>query len=106
MDLPDSSILTNIRVQGHARLGDILFEKKYNYHPQPGKQAFARTDELLKLPDMPADHPHYREWQARKRSGRRLVRYLSAVKRPLDILEIAAVMAGCLTNWQRYPVRK
>jgi len=93
MDLPDSSILTNIRVQGHTRLGDILFEKKY-ITTRSLENRLCTDDELLRLPDMPVDHPHYREWQVRKRSGRRLVRYLSAVKKPLDILEI-----GCGNGW-------
>jgi ubiquinone/menaquinone biosynthesis C-methylase UbiE len=93
MDLPDSSILTNIRVQGHTRLGDILFEKKY-ITTRSLENRLCTDNELLKLPDMPEDHPHYREWQIRKRSGRRLARYLSAMKRPLDILEI-----GCGNGW-------
>jgi ubiquinone/menaquinone biosynthesis C-methylase UbiE len=93
MDLPDSSILTNIRVQGHTRLGDILFEKKY-ITIRSLENRLCTDDELLKLPDMPVEHPHYREWQIRKRSGRRLVRYLAAMKKPLDILEI-----GCGNGW-------
>jgi ubiquinone/menaquinone biosynthesis C-methylase UbiE len=93
MDLPDSSILTNIRVLGHTRLGDILFEKKY-ITTRSLESRLCTDDELLKLPDVPPDHPHYREWQIRRRSGRRLVRYLSATKRPLDILEI-----GCGNGW-------
>jgi ubiquinone/menaquinone biosynthesis C-methylase UbiE len=93
MDLPDSSILTNIRVQGNTRLGDMLFEKKY-ITTRSLENRLCTDNELLKLPDMPVEHPHYREWQIRKRSGRRLVRYLSAARKPLDILEI-----GCGNGW-------
>lgn len=93
MDLPDSSILTNIRVPGHSRLGDILFEKKYITIRSLESRLYTDED-LSKLPDVAPDHPHYREWQIRKRSGRRLVRYLSGVKRSLDILEI-----GCGNGW-------
>ncbi|HWK04830.1 MAG TPA: class I SAM-dependent methyltransferase [Puia sp.] len=93
MDLPDSSILTNIRVQGHTRLGDILFEKKY-ITTRSLENRLCTDDELLKLPEPPLDHPHYREWQIRKRSSRRLVRYLSASKKPLEILDI-----GCGNGW-------
>lgn len=93
MDLPDSSILTNIRVLGHSRLGDILFEKKY-ITTRSLESRLCTDDELLKLPDVSPDHPHYKEWQIRKRSVRRLVRYLSTPKTPLDILEI-----GCGNGW-------
>ncbi|HEX9511843.1 MAG TPA: class I SAM-dependent methyltransferase [Puia sp.] len=93
MNLPDSSILTNIRVQGHTRLGDILFEKKY-ITTRSLENRICTDEELLKLPELPVDHPHYREWQIRKRSVRRLVRYLSSGKRPLEILDI-----GCGNGW-------
>jgi len=93
MDLPDSSILTNIRVQGHTRLGDILFEKKY-ITTRSLENRICTDEELMKLPDLPADHPHYEEWQIRKRSARRLIRYLSAERRPLEILDI-----GCGNGW-------
>jgi ubiquinone/menaquinone biosynthesis C-methylase UbiE len=93
MDLPDSSILTNIQVPGHTRLADILFEKKYIF--TRGMENRLYTDaELAVLPDIAPTHTHYKEWQVRKRSGRRLLRYLTAKKRSLDILEI-----GCGNGW-------
>lgn len=53
------------------------------------------TDELVKvLPEVPESHPNYGEWRVRKRSCRRLIRYLVAKGRPLRILEI-----GCGNGW-------
>jgi ubiquinone/menaquinone biosynthesis C-methylase UbiE len=93
MYLPDSSLLTNITVQGHPRLGDILFEKKYVTIRDLENRLYA-DDELIKLPDLPMEHPHYKEWQARKRIVGRLYRYLAARRRSLDILEV-----GCGNGW-------
>jgi hypothetical protein len=59
MYLPDSSLLTNITVQGHPRLGDILFEKKYITIRDLENRLYA-DDELIKLPDLPMEHPHYK----------------------------------------------
>ncbi len=93
MYLPDSSLLTNIKVQGHARLGEILFEKKYITIRNLENRLYSDTD-LTKLPDLPMEHPHYREWQIRKRSTLRLLRYLANQDRPLEILEV-----GCGNGW-------
>jgi ubiquinone/menaquinone biosynthesis C-methylase UbiE len=50
--------------------------------------------QLLLLPDIEVSHPHYKEWQVRKRSSQRLITYLGRKKRPLRILEI-----GCGNGW-------
>ena len=93
MYLPDSSILTNIQVQGHPRLREVLFEKKYIVI-RSLENRLCTDEQLIKLPDMPAEHPHYREWQTRKRSAFRLVRYLAGRKKSLEILEV-----GCGNGW-------
>ena len=93
MYLPDSSILTNIQVQGHSRLREILFEKKY-IDIRSLENRLYTDEELMKLPDLPAEHPHCREWVMRKRSAQRLVRYLSNRKKSLDVLEV-----GCGNGW-------
>jgi SAM-dependent methyltransferase len=93
MYLPDSSILTNIQVQGHSRLGEILFEKKYIVI-RSLENRLCTDEELIKLPEMPAEHPHHREWETRKRSAYRLVRYLTGRKKAQDILEV-----GCGNGW-------
>jgi SAM-dependent methyltransferase len=90
---PDSSILTNIQVQGHPRLREILFEKKYIVI-RSLENRLCTDEELIKLPEMAADHPHHREWEIRRRSLRRLLRYLAGRKRPLEILEV-----GCGNGW-------
>jgi ubiquinone/menaquinone biosynthesis C-methylase UbiE len=93
MYLPDSSILTNIQVQGHSRLREVLFEKKYIVI-RSLENRLCTDEELSKLPDLPAEHPHHREWEIRRRSVQRLVRYLAGRKGPLEILEV-----GCGNGW-------
>ena len=93
MYLPDSSLLTNITVQGHTRLGDILFEKKYITIRNLENRLYTDA-ELARLPDLPGEHPHYKEWQARKRILNRLYRYLGKRRNATEILEI-----GCGNGW-------
>lgn len=50
--------------------------------------------EIKILPDISTNHPHYREWQMRKQSLRRLMNYLQAKSTTLNILEI-----GCGNGW-------
>ncbi len=74
MFLPDSSILTNIEVQGHPRrLKELLFEKNYILIRTLENRLYT-DDELIKLPDLPVEHTHFKEWQIRKRSAVRLSR--------------------------------
>src|SRR5882757_4766122 len=93
MSLPDSSILTNIQVPGPSRPLDVLFEKKYIITRSLENRLYS-DEEVMKLPQIPLSHTHYREWQSRRRSARRLVRYLKGKRRPLDVLEI-----GCGNGW-------
>jgi SAM-dependent methyltransferase len=93
MYLPDSSILTNIQVQGHSRLREILFEKKYIVI-RSLENRLCTDEELSKLPEIAADHPHRREWEMRANSGRRLVHYLSGRRKSFEILDI-----GCGNGW-------
>jgi len=51
-------------------------------------------EQVLQLPSIEPTHIHYYEWQVRKRSVLRLIRYLEKKNRPLSILE-----AGCGNGW-------
>jgi ubiquinone/menaquinone biosynthesis C-methylase UbiE len=93
MNLPDSSILTNIQVPGRTRPGDMLFEKKYIVIRNLENRLYS-DEELAMLPDIQTGHTHAKEWGIRKRSARRLIKYLSAKRKPLRILEI-----GCGNGW-------
>ena len=93
MSLPDSSILTNIIVPGRARPVDMLFEKKYITTRSLENRLYS-DEEVMRLPDIYPGHTHYREWQLRKRSCKRLVRYLASKGRPGAILEV-----GCGNGW-------
>lgn len=51
-------------------------------------------EELQQLPNISRTHPHYKEWLVRKRSCKRLLRYLGNKQTPLNILEV-----GCGNGW-------
>lgn len=55
------------------------------------EQRLYSDEEVWQLPYISPDHPHYKEWIARKRSSDRLVKHLN---KPLSILEI-----GCGNGW-------
>lgn len=93
MYLPDSSILTNIQVQGHTRLREILFEKKY-IQVRALESRLYTDEELVQLPGIAPLHPRFREWQLRKQSCRRLIRHFARKHTDLDILEV-----GCGNGW-------
>jgi ubiquinone/menaquinone biosynthesis C-methylase UbiE len=93
MYLPDSSILTNIQVQGHPQLREILFEKIY-IRVRSLESRIYTDEELVALPDIAPAHPRFREWEWRKESTGRLIRYFSRKKTNPEILEI-----GCGNGW-------
>ena len=49
---------------------------------------------VASLPNIDADHSHYKEWRIRERSSRRFVDYLGIHKRMATILEV-----GCGNGW-------
>ncbi len=51
-------------------------------------------DELLQLPGISPQHAHYREWQMRKESAKRLLNYFEKRRSLLKILEV-----GCGNGW-------
>ncbi|MEO5776422.1 MAG: methyltransferase domain-containing protein [Flavobacterium sp.] len=55
---------------------------------------FYSEEEIKKLPNIQKDHPHYSEWQLRKKSSNRFFSYLKTKNKPLEILEI-----GCGNGW-------
>lgn len=52
---------------------------------------------LLQLPSVSDDHPYFAEWQQRKASLSRLLKYLSAKRRALHILDV-----GCGNGWMTH----
>jgi len=85
--------LTNIQVPGPSRPLDILFEKKYITTRSLENRLYS-DEEVMRLPHIAPTHTHFKEWQSRRRSARRLLRYLAGKKRPLEVLEI-----GCGNGW-------
>lgn len=93
MSLPDSSILSNMFVTGVSNPDYGMFEKKYIIIRSMENRLYT-DEELCSLPEISPAHPHYGEWQVRKHSAQRLVRYFTAKEKPLRILEI-----GCGNGW-------
>lgn len=50
--------------------------------------------QVIQLPDVPASHELYKEWQVRKTSAEMIVHYLRKKKKALKILEV-----GCGNGW-------
>jgi ubiquinone/menaquinone biosynthesis C-methylase UbiE len=69
------------------------FEKSYIALREKERRVYSDR-ELLQLPEISEDHPHYNEWQIRKESSSRLVRYLARHESFKKILE-----AGCGNGW-------
>ena len=97
--LPDSAILDNLYVQGISQMDDP-FEKQY-IRVRTREKRMYDDDEVSDLPNMPASHPHYKEWLTRKWSSDKLISYLAAKNRPLRILEI-----GCGNGWLSFQLSK
>jgi ubiquinone/menaquinone biosynthesis C-methylase UbiE len=91
----DSTIENNWSVHDYDR-PDIAFEKKYIELRQKEQRVYS-DEELLQLPIIPKEHPHYAEWQIRKRSCNRLVHHLQKKHSLLRILEI-----GCGNGWMAH----
>ena len=51
-------------------------------------------EEVEQLPEAAASNVHYKEWQVRNRSAKKLINYLENKNKPLTILE-----AGCGNGW-------
>lgn len=91
MSLPDSAILDNLYVKGGR--GNHDFEKAYILARRQEQRLYT-DEEVRRLPHIGDTHVHASEWRQRGKSAAKLVRYLSAKKRPLRILEI-----GCGNGW-------
>ncbi len=99
MILPDSAILNNLDVQGPSRMDDP-FEKQYITARTREKRMYD-DKEVSSLPDLLPSHPHFAEWQFRKRSAAKLISRLKTKKKQPDILEI-----GCGNGWMSYQLAK
>lgn len=88
MDFPDFNSSTAPLMKS-----GLSFEEKY-VDMRHREQWLSPDAEVGLLPDVSTQHPHYREWCARKRSGSRLLHYLKKKQAPLNILEV-----GCGNGW-------
>src|SRR5580658_4862747 len=93
MNLPDSSILTNIHFRGLAKPENDIFEKIYITIRRMENRLYT-DDEVENLPMISPKHTHSNEWAIRRRSSRRLINFLLKKQFRLRILEI-----GCGNGW-------
>jgi ubiquinone/menaquinone biosynthesis C-methylase UbiE len=71
----------------------LTFEKMYIASREKENRIYS-DEQVAQLPSIRSSHIHYGEWQVRKRSSSRLIRYLKNKNKPLSILEV-----GCGNGW-------
>jgi len=81
------------RETGNSYSDAGAFEKLYMQLRNKEQRVYT-DEEVRSLPQIAAAHPYFKEWQLRKRSCDRLLKYLDQKKKPLHILEI-----GCGNGW-------
>jgi SAM-dependent methyltransferase len=69
------------------------FEQRY-IALREKEQRLYTDGQVMRLPLINQDHPHYAEWQIRRHSSEKLVKELKKLNRPLKILEL-----GCGNGW-------
>jgi len=79
---------------------DNYFEQRYILL-RLKEQRIYTDEEVFQLPEIPEDHPHFREWVIRKQSCRQLISRLESKKDILNILEI-----GCGNGWLSYQLSR
>ena len=76
------------------------FEKQYLSLRRKEQRLY--TDEQVRLlPEIDPAHPHHAEWEIRRSSCQKLIRYLTNKKRRLNILEV-----GCGNGWLCFQLSK
>jgi ubiquinone/menaquinone biosynthesis C-methylase UbiE len=71
----------------------IDFEQGYSAVRKKENRIYSDS-EVSRLPEILSSHDYSKEWKVRKRSAKRLIKYLKRKNRPLTILEI-----GCGNGW-------
>lgn len=90
MSLP---IVNNSNNDSAVEFREEDFENQY-FSLRQKEQRVYTDEQVASLPEIAADHLHYSEWQIRKKSSQKLIRYLEGKRRALKILEI-----GCGNGW-------
>lgn len=69
------------------------FEQQYLALREKEQRVYTDA-QVMQLPLINTDHPHYAEWQIRRHSSEKLIKQLRKINRPLRILEV-----GCGNGW-------
>lgn len=89
----DTTNTTYSPVSNAVKTNEAVFEKLYLQLRQLENRIYT-DNEVALLPNIHLGHPHEKEWQIRKDSSEKLLRYLIKKNRPLEILEV-----GCGNGW-------
>lgn len=88
MHLVDLTIENKQNEAADTAFGDLYIDVR-------NQEKRVLTDcQVMFLPDIEPTHIHYKEWQIRKRSAKRLINYLKQKNKSLNILEV-----GCGNGW-------
>src|SRR5882724_10097085 len=99
MNISSFNIVNNLYVPV-SRNVDNYFEQQYVLL-RLKEQRIHSDEEVYQLPEISAEHPHFREWMIRKQSCRQLVARLESKKNILNILEV-----GCGNGWLSYQLSR
>ncbi len=81
----------------HSVSGD--FEKQYSRLRQQEGRIYT-DEEVARLPEISKEHTHYKEWQVRKQSSRRLIKYLQKkVSEEANEQSVKFLEIGCGNGW-------
>jgi len=77
----------------------ILTPPEYDFEPvylkvREKEGRLYDVNQIRKLPDVPVNHPHFKEWKIRKAGLTHFIEYVSTKKEILSILEV-----GCGNGW-------
>jgi len=76
------------------------FEERY-FSLRRKEQRLYTDEQVMMLPEIDAAHPHHSEWEIRKSSCHKLIRYFRNKHRRLNILEV-----GCGNGWLCFQLSK
>lgn len=87
-----------LRNNDKVKFSDLLNEFELLYAGlRSAEKRMYTDDEVAWLPDIAGDHVYKSEWQIRKASCKKLIKYLQRRNRPMKILEV-----GCGNGWLSY----
>jgi protein-L-isoaspartate O-methyltransferase len=98
VNFTETAILTNFYVS--ASRPDNQFEEKYLNARRKERRLYS-DEQVLALPEVQKGEEHYEEWMIRKHSCERLMKWIEAKNKKLNVLEV-----GCGNGWFSHQLSK